>query len=251
MFTLTCLALRLLANAADAPVAPYDFAEPRLITGTIYEIGSAQKKILYRFTRTAARTNDTVYVERRFVRPDVFVAATENAVYVAGQLSSFQMREFQANVSGTLEIACDPKKPAQQKICMSYGTGLTPQKGESEKLQPDTVVADSFYPFMLEHWDGLMRGDAVKFRFVSLEWERTFGFRLVKGGETTMHGHTHVQIRMEPTNLLVAGMVKPLVFTVEKDGDHRIVSYVGRTTPRTLKGKSWKYLDAETVFDWE
>jgi hypothetical protein len=40
------------------------------------------------------------------------------------------------------------------------------------------------------------------------------------------------------------------MFTVEKDGAHRILSYIGRTTPRVQKGKAWKYLDAETVFDW-
>ena len=210
-----------------------------------------RKKPLYAFTRTAARSNDTVRVERRFVRPDGFLAATENAVYVGGELASFQMREFQADVSGSIEIAPDPKNPAQRKICISYGSGAAPKRGAAQTLQPDTVIDDSFYPFMLAHWDKLMKGEAVKFRFVTLEWQRTFGFRLVKSGETTMHGHTHVQIRMEPTNLLVAGMVKPLVFTVEKDGDHRIVSYVGRTTPRTQKGKTWKYLDAETVFDWE
>jgi hypothetical protein len=253
IFIVLWLGFGRLASAADSQIFPatFDYAEPRLITGAIYEIGSAQKKILYRFTRTATRTNDIVHVERQFVRPDGFVAATESAVYVAGQLTSFQMKEFQAKVSGTVEITPDPKNPAQSKICIGYGNGSALKKGDSENLQPDTVVDDNFYPFMLAHWDKLIKGEAVKFRFVTLEWERTFGFRLVKCGETTMHGHTHVQIRMEPTNLLVAGMVKPLVFTVEKDGDHRIVSYVGRTTPRTQKGKTWKYLDAETVFDWE
>jgi len=28
-----------------------------------------------------------------------------------------------------------------------------------------------------------------------------------------------------------------------------MLSYIGRTTPRVKKGDSWKYLDAETVFD--
>ena len=253
IFTLLWLGSRLPAGAAEAAGSPpaFDYAAPGFMQGTLYEIGSERKKILFRFTRTATHSNNVVRVERRFVRPDGFLAATENAVYAAGQLVSFQMREFQADVSGIIEVAPDPKNSAQQKIRIGYGNGSAPKKGDWQTLQPDTVIDDSFYPFMLAHWDKLMKGEAVKFRFVTLEWERTFGFRLVKCGETTMHGHTHVQIRMEPTNLLVAGMVKPLVFTVEKDGDHRIVSYVGRTTPRTQKRKTWKYLDAETVFDWE
>jgi hypothetical protein len=58
-------------------------------------------------------------------------------------------------------------------------------------------------------------------------------------------------IKMEPVSRLVAHLVNPLVFTVEKDSPHRVLSYIGRTTPRMKKGKSWKYLDAETVFDWK
>ena len=237
--------------APPVPSAPYDYAEPKLITGTVYETGSEQKKILYTFQRTATRTNDTVYAERRFLRPDGFVAAVENIVYKSGRLTSFQMKEFQANVSGTIDIAPDPKNPTQQNICIGYDKGLTPQKGEPKKLPPDIVIDDTVYPFLLAHWDKLMKGDSVKFRFVALEWERTFMFRFVKTGETTMHGHTHVQIKMEPTNLLVAPMVNPLFFMMEKDGDHHLVSYIGRTTPRVQKGKTWKYLDAETVFDWK
>jgi len=102
---------------------------------------------------------------------------------------------------------------------------------------------------MMARWDDLMRGDAVKFRFVSLEWERTFEFRLVKAGESVQNGQPVVQIRMEPTGMFVAKLVNPLLFTVSKNSPHRILSYIGRTTPRIKKGNSWKYLDAETVFN--
>ncbi|MEI8288981.1 MAG: hypothetical protein WCH99_05865 [Verrucomicrobiota bacterium] len=255
-FALTTIwmGLSLTSMAADAPTTTetFDYAEPKLITGTVYETGSEQKKVLYTFRRTATRTNDTVHAERQFARPDGFVAAVENIVYKSGRLVYFQMKEFQANVSGTIDITPDPKNPAQQNICIGYDDGLTPQKGDFKKnLQPDTVIDDTLYPFMLAHWDSLMKGDSVKFHFVTLEWKRTFMFRLVKVGETTMHEHTHIKIKMEPTNLLVAPMVNPLFFMMEKDGDHHLVSYVGRTTPRVKKGKFWKYLDAETVFDWK
>jgi hypothetical protein len=111
------------------------------------------------------------------------------------------------------------------------------------------VIDDTLYPFMMAHWDDLMRGDAVKFRFVSLEWERTFEFRLVKGSESVQNGQPVVQIRMEPTGMFVAKLVNPLLFIVGKNSPHRILSYIGRTTPRIKKGNSWKYLDAETVFN--
>jgi hypothetical protein len=241
------------ADEAAPTVAPepFDYSTPSLITGTLYEVGSERKKVLFTFQRTAVRTGSTVNVERKFLSPDGSVAASESAVYESGRLVSFLMKEFQANVSGRIQVKPDPKKPAQQKLYISYGHGLEPQKGDSEDLPANTVVDDTLYPFLLAHWDDLMRGDAVKFHFVSLEWERTFMFRLVKVGEILQNGRTEVRIKMEPTNLLVARLVDPLTFVVDQASPHRIISYVGRTTPRTKKGKSWKYLEAETVFDWK
>ena len=69
-------------------------------------------------------------------------------------------------------------------------------------MPPDLVIDDTLYPFMLARWDDLMRGDAVKFHFVSLEHERTFEFRLVKSGESVQDGRTVEQIRMEPVSIL-------------------------------------------------
>ena len=229
----------------------FDYAEPRLFTGTLYEIGSDRKKALYTFRRTATRSGSTVNVEREFLGTNGSIAAVEKVVYESGRLVSFQMQEFQAQVSGAVQIAPDPKNPARQKLIISYGHGLTPPKGDAQNLQPATVFDDTVYPFMMLHWDDLMRGDAVLFPFISLEHERTFMFRMVKTGEFVQDGRTVDQIRMEPTGLIVSRLVNPLIFTVEKDSPHHILSYTGRTTPRVKKGKSWKYLDAETVFDWK
>jgi len=240
--------------AADttSPAAPeaYDYAKPALFTGTLYEIGSDRKKVLYTFRRTAARSGSTVHVERQFLDTNGTVAAVEKALYESNHLVSFEMQEFQAGVSGAVRIAPDPKDPARQQLWISYGHGLIPPKGDAQELPPDTLVDDTLYPFLLAHWDDLMRGDAVKFHFVSLEWKRTFMFRFVKTAKSGQNGRTVELIKMEPVNLFVARLVNPLVFTVEKDRPHRILSYTGRTTPRLQKGKSWKYLDAETVFDW-
>jgi hypothetical protein len=238
-------------TAPPATLESYDYAEPKLFTGTLYEIGSDRKTVLYTFRRTATRSGSTVHVERQFLGTNGTVAAGETVVYESGRLVSFQMQDFQAQVSGAIQIEPDPKDPARQKIFISYTHGLHPPKGRARTLPPDTVIDDTLYPFMLAHWDDLMRGNAVEFHFVSLEWERTFEFRLVKTGESVPNGQPVVQITMKSASLFVAALVKPLVFTVEKNDPHRILFYTGRTTPRIQKGKAWKYLDAETVFDWK
>ena len=229
----------------------FDYAEPKLFTGTLYEIGSGQKTVLFTFRRSATRSGDTVQVDREFLGTNGSIAAVEKAVYESGRLVSFQMQEFQAQVSGSLQIAPDPKNPQRQQMFIGYAKSMKPPKGDPQKLLPDTLTDDSIYPFMMIHWEELMRGDAVKFHFVAMEWERTFLFRLVKTGESVQNGKTVEQIRMEPSGMIVARLVNPVIFTVEKDSPHRILSYIGRTTPRIKKGKAWKYLDAETVFDWQ
>jgi hypothetical protein len=249
---LSCLSAGLAADAAPpASLESFDYAEPKLFTGTLYEIGSGQKKMLHTFRRTATRSGSTVHVEREFLGTNGSVTAVEIVIYESGRLVSFQMQEFQAQVSGSIQIAPDPKNPQRQLLFIGYARGLNPPKGDAQNLQPDTLTDDTIYPFMMLHWDDLMRGDAVKFRFISLEHERTFLFRLVKTGESVQKGRTVEQIRMEPTSLFVARFVNPLNFIVEKDSPHHILSYTGRTTPRVKKGKAWKYLDAETVFDWQ
>jgi hypothetical protein len=240
------------ADTTTAPAAaPYDFASPALLTGTLYAIGSARTNLLFTFRRTATRSGSTVSVQRQFLGTNGAVAAEEDATYESGRLVSFQMREYQAQVSGVIQILPDPRDPARQNLILGYGPGLTPPPGSSQKLPPDTVTDDNLYPFMMAHWDDLMQTNAVKFNFISLEKKRTFGFRFVKAAESVQDGRTVEQIRMEPVNIFVAHLIDPLLFTVERDGAHRILSYTGRTTPRIKKGKVWKYLDAETVFDWQ
>jgi hypothetical protein len=239
------------AGAINPPSAePYDFASPKLLTGTLYEIGSMRTNILYTFRRTATRSGTTVNVERQFIGTNGSIAAVENIVYESGRLVSVQMQEFQAQVSGSVHIEPNPKDPLRQKLFIGYAHGLNPPDGEAQNLQPDTLFDDTIYPFMMAHWDDLMQGHAVKFRFISLEHERTFEFRLVKIEESIQNGWTVEKIKMEPVSIFVSELLKPLIFTVEKDSPHHILSYTGRTTPRIKKGNSWKYLDAETVFNW-
>jgi len=235
-------------NAANLPKV-WDVAGPARFTGTLYEMGSHRQKVLYRFVRTAARTGCAVRVERQFTTPDGKLAAVETVFYESNQLVSYGMKEFQANLSGSIEIGPEPAQAGQSRIRIGYAKALVPIQGAWQPLAPNTLIDDDLYPFMLAHWDDLMGGESVKFHFVSIEWQRTFNFRLVKTGENVVAGHNCEQIAMKPVGFLLSQVVNPLVFTVEKAPPHLILSYLGRTTPRVRQGGAWKYLDAETVFD--
>ena len=59
-----------------------------------------------------------------------------------------------------------------------------------------------------------------------------------------------VIIKMEPTSLIIARLVDPVFFTLEKNDQHRVLRYTGRVTPKTKVGNKWDDLDATVVFDW-
>lgn len=234
--------------AANWPKAS-EVAGPARFTGTLYAIGSHRQKMLYRFVRTAQRIGSAVRVQRQFTTPDGTVAAVENVFYESNQLVSYSLKEFQANLSGSIEIGPDPAQTGQSRIRIGYAKTLVPPQGDWQPLAANTLIDDDLYPFLLGHWDALMRGEPVKFRFVSIEWQRTFNFRLVKTGENVVAGQTCEQIAMKPVGFFLSQVVNPLIFTVEKAPPHLMLSYLGRTTPRVQQGGAWKYLDAETVFD--
>ena len=236
--------------ARPATTAAYNYAEPKLLTGTLYEIGSHRQKVLYTFRRIAVQSGAVVHVERQFFRTNGLMAAVDKVVYKTNRLESYRMQDFQARVSGAVWIAPNPQDPARQQIFISYGPGLVPPIGKAQNLPSDLVYDDTVYPYMMAHWDALMRGDTVRFHFISFEWERSFMFQFMKTGESVQHNQPVVQITMQPTSMLLAPFVDPLIFTVEKASPYRILSYIGRTTPRIQKGDSWKYLDAETVFNY-
>jgi hypothetical protein len=248
---------RLVCPAGDTNNVPtfssIDLASPRVVTGTFYEIGSNRQKVLFTFRRTATRTGDQIQVEETFTLPDDAVACREHIHYLAGRLLSYDSEDFRADIRGSIVVDADPKNPKKERVRLEQIQGRNPGarvvKGV-ELLQTNTLISDTIYPFILEHWEDVMRGAAVKFRLVSLEPASTFGFKVVKEAETTASGRPTVRIKMEPSNLVVAQLIRPIYFTIEKTAPHRVFSYVGRITPREKVGGAWKFVDAEAVIDW-
>lgn len=247
----SCLPPGLAAEPVSSTASPaYDYAKPSLLTGTLYAIGSDRKQVLYTFRRTAVRSGNIVHVDRQFLLTNNTVAAEEKVLYESNQLVSFEMQDFQAGISGVIHIEPDPKNPGQQTILIGCAHSLDPPKGRARTLQPDTLIDDTLYPFMMHQWSELMQGKTVRFHFVSLDWERTFEFELMRTGKSVQGGQPVVLLTMKPANIFIARLVRPIVFTVQANGSHLILSYIGRTTPRIRKGSSWKELDAETVFSY-
>src|ERR1043166_8874957 len=237
---------------ASRPIAgAIDYEQPKFLTGTIYSGQQAreQKSALFTFLRTSTRAGEEVRALREYRLPDDTLVARERVAYNNGRLATFEMEEFQTGFRGSVVVAEDGGQP---RLVFKWARRPDAKpETKTEPLHKDVLVNDMIPGFISQHWDELMRGAAVNFRFIVLARLETIGFRFVKESERNWDGKPVVIIRMEPTSFIVARLVNPVHFTVEKTGQRRILQYVGRTTPLTKRGNKWEDLDALTVFEWK
>jgi hypothetical protein len=237
------------AEALEAAAPKLRYEEPTHLTGTIYARGSNQP--LFKFAREAQRSGSTLKVQRNYDYADGKPAARERAVYEGDELVLFELDELQTGGHGSATIRRDASHPEKNRIDFEYAakSGDRP-KTRTEALRDDTLIGDMVGPFLVSHYDALSRGEKVRCRYIVVPRSETVGFTFVKDSETTSQGRGMLVVRMEASSRIIAALVDPLFFTMEKDAPHRIVQYIGRTTPKIQAGGKWKDFDAVTVFDW-
>jgi hypothetical protein len=229
------------------------YEQPKMRSATIYEVNSNKKRILYKFTRTVTQSGPAVKVLREFTDPDGKLAARERIIYDGDNLVSYEIDELQINSYGAVKFSRDQKNPEKRQIAFDYVSetkSSNKTNSNTESLRPDTLVGDMTGRFIVTHWDELMKGKAIKCRLIVPSRTETVGFTFEKRSESTWEGKPVVVIKFSPTSFVIAALVDPLFFTMEKDGEHRLLQCDGRTTPKIKDRNKWKDLDAITVFDW-
>ncbi len=227
--------------------------EAEFLTAEIYSKGPGQPTLLFRFKRTASRSGSTLNVLREFNYPDGTPAAREQVAYNEKGLASYELDEVQTHGHGTAKVLSNPSK-SSKRIAFSYTPDTTTgarAKTSEEALRPDTLVGDMVGPFLASHWNQLARGETVKCRYVVVPRRETVGFSFSKESESLWHGREVINVKMEPSSVIIAALVDPLHFAIEKSAQHRVLEVVGRTTPKIRSGNRWADLDAVTVFDWK
>ena len=101
------------------------------------------------------------------------------------------------------------------------------------------------------HSDRLPKGATVQCRLLALSRVETVGFKFFKEADTSWNHKPVMMVTLEPTSVIIAQLVEPMHFVIEKESPHRIYQYTGRTTPSVLKNGTWEDLDPVTVFDWK
>ena len=240
-------------DATNTNGTPLKYEEPKLLMATIYAKGADRQKVLYKFKRVATRSGARLNVLREYTYPDGKPAARERLVYEGDDLVSYALDELQIGAAGSVKVRRDAVTPARSVLLFDYTKDLasgSKPKTSTETLRNDTLTGDTVAPFLASHWGELLNGGMVKCRYIVVPRRETVGFTFAKESETTLQGRAVVIIRMEPTSLIIARLVDPVFFTVERDSPHRVLEYVGRVTPKAKVGRKWDDLDATCVFEW-
>jgi len=250
LFVFAPVAALLNINAAGGEKSSR-YEQPTLLTGTIFDSTNANRRVLYKFKRTVTRSGDTVKAVREYTYPDGKLASRELAIYDGDNLMSYELEELQNNARGDAKLS-HPSNGAPT-ISFRYVPDLkTPDKvkADSEELQPDTLVNDMIAPFLAAHWTQISKGETIRCRYIAASRAETVGFKFAKVSESTREGKPVITVKMSASSFIIAALVDPLYFIMEKDGSHRVLQYDGRTTPKLKDGTNWKDLDAVTIFDW-
>jgi len=226
---------------------------PELLQARVYPRNVQAETPLFTFKRTATRSGSTLRVLREFTYPDGQRTVREHVLYEGFRLVTYELEDLQTGATGTAKVEPDPKHPGNAIIALEYTPKAFARSGSTVKREPfqrDTLVNDMVGPFLAAHWEPLLRGDKVTCRCVVVTRRETVGFTFSKESESKWRGQDVLILKMEPTSLFISALVDPLFFTIGKAPPHRVLQYVGRTTPKIAEGGRWKDLDALTVFDW-
>ena len=252
--TLALTGLDPLLLADSVPASPGIVPEsPKVLTASIYSQDGGARQLLYRFKRVAEKSGPTLTVLCEYTYPDGRLAARERVTYQAGSLRTYELEELQTGGAGSARVAPDAKNPARSTIAFQYAATPSSRARSDlrhEPLSENTMVNDMVGSFLASHWEQLRTGQAVRCQCVVVPRRETLGFSFKTDSESKWRGKDVLILKMRPTNPFLWALVDPLYFTVEKEPPHRVLQYVGRTTPKILEGNRWKDLDAVTVFDW-
>jgi len=241
---LTGAGLLLGENAPTTPARISRWFNPMTLSGEVLPV-SGTGPVLFRFKRSTSVSQTTALAEWDYTYPDGKLAVRERTSYDAEGLTAYEFDQLQTGERGSARLIRDPQSPSKSRIEFEYRKGPnTETKRSSERLQPNTIAGDMVGMFLATHWEELLAGRTLKTRYIVVERTETIGFSFWKTGESVSQGRNTITVNMEPSSPILAALVDPLTFTVEKIPPHYILQYVGRTTPKLRAGNKWKDFDA-------
>lgn len=229
------------AFSKTAPATP---AQSAVYTGRVYspESDPSKRKLLFNFRREGKIEGNQEKIVRTYTTPDGKTVVHEDILYVDGKLKKLELKQNQVGESGTVEIKGD-------KIHFEYVDSDKDKDTDEETYEANTLIADQVMTYLHKNWATIEKGDDVSIRYAVPDRKETVGFKYFKSGEEKVEGVDCVKVTMKPSSFVIAALVKPLTFYIEKAEKHRLVRLDGRTPPKVQKDGKWKDYDAISVYD--
>lgn len=210
----------------------------------IFEAGSNKQKQLYSFERTAEEKSAGLIVETIFKDLQGQVAITEYAELVPGEsdkVKLYKQSHKQLGAEGIVEVK-------NGKAHFTYTIdGKT--KSSSESVGENFVVTPTILTYLQKRWEKIKKGESIEIRLGVLDRLETVGFEYFKDKEMDLNGTKAVVVKMKPSSMIIAALVKPLYFYFSEDG-RRLLEVHGRVMPKQKVDNKFKDLDAVTVYEY-
>lgn len=236
------------ARTAASGLAPLKYEEPKLLRGTIYT--ADRNRPLFKFVRHSIREGNRLTVSREYTYLNGQPALKERVIYEGDELNEYDVDDLQLGSRGSAKIIESKGKPT---IFYEFQKDVHSSKKPKTATEPFTancVIGDMVAPFLMGHWNSLIRGEEIKCRYIVVDRRETVGFTFVKDGEVQRNGQRLVIVKMYPTSRIISALVDPLYFTIEMEGQRRVLEYSGRIPVKLKEGNKWKEINGVTVFEW-
>jgi hypothetical protein len=227
-----------LVIAASVHASVGDFTN-RIVKGEMFSLENPTK-LIYTFDRVPVTEGPFLKAIRSFKDPAGGIVALEELFYEGGKVKKMTVDMRQVSETGSFELK-------DGRIFFSY-TKDGKTKTDDEKIEEPMLVADNMAPFIKDHWDKLGKGETIKFRLPVPSRLETVGFKFQKDGESTFDGKPVDLVKMSPSSAIIAMLVKPIYFSVERAESRHVVKVVGRTVPKIQKDGKWTDFDAISIF---
>jgi hypothetical protein len=236
-----CIAMVLIVNGVFAASSAGALVDH---TGELFEMDSKRAVKVFDYEHSTSDKEDGLKeVTGAFKDLKGELAFEEKALIKGSELIKDEIDQRQLKQKATIE-----KVDKEIVFTLTDSDGKT--KTSREKFKGSLVVAATFSPWVRDHWEQLVKGEKIEFRYGVWNRQETVGFELFKVSEEIIDEKKTFKFKMKASSFIIAALVDPIYFTYSDKGE-RLLSYVGRTSPKLPKDKGgWKDFDAEIVYHY-
>ena len=212
-----------------------------VIHAKVYALGDSGQTLLFNLTREQKKVGDDTHITETFQNPDGTVALHTDTSLKNGRFVNYELDQDQTREKGKIDAG-------NGRLRFEYFTDGKTKKDE-EDWKENFILGSTFAPFVGAHWTELSQGKTVPIRFGVPDRLETVGFDLFKERDDKFEGRDVLVIKMKPSSLFIAALVKPLHFYFDKE-NYRLLKFEGRTLPKKKAGDHFEDLDAVSIFSY-